>query len=78
MYSKGYEPFLAYVLDSRKEKKKLEDVKIIQEFMEVFLYELPDLPPKRQVEFSIILVSSASLIAKSYRFALLEMKELMS
>lgn len=70
---------MAYVLDSRKEKKKLEDVKIIQDFMEVFLYELPDLPPKRQVEFIINLVSSASSIAKSpYRFTPLEMKELMS
>lgn len=52
--SKGYESFLAYVLDTRKENKELE----------VFPDELPDLPIERQVVFHIDLTHGASLIDK--------------
>nr|GEW09733.1 putative reverse transcriptase domain-containing protein [Tanacetum cinerariifolium] len=41
--------------DKLKEKR-LEDVLIVREFQEVFLKDLPGLPPARQVEFQIDLV----------------------
>lgn len=44
---KGCKSFLAYILDSTKEKKKIEDVKVLRDFMEAFLEELPGFPPIR-------------------------------
>nr|GFD49178.1 putative reverse transcriptase domain-containing protein [Tanacetum cinerariifolium] len=59
------------------EEKRLEDVPIVQEFLEVFLEDLPGLPPTRQVEFQINLVPGTAPVARSpYRLALAEMKEL--
>ena len=53
------------------------DVPVISEFVDVFLDELPGLPPNREVEFGIDLVSGATLIFKApYRLSLAELKEL--
>ncbi|KAI3758384.1 hypothetical protein L6452_05945 [Arctium lappa] len=46
---KGCSSFLAYVIDAKLEKLKLEDVKIVREFPDVFPDDLPGLPPDRQV-----------------------------
>ncbi|GKE73551.1 putative reverse transcriptase domain-containing protein, partial [Tanacetum coccineum] len=52
-------------------------VPIIRDFLEVFLEELPGLPPPRQVEFRIDLVPGAAPVARApYRLAPSEMKEL--
>ncbi|GKC60168.1 hypothetical protein Tco_1087766 [Tanacetum coccineum] len=57
--------------------KQLEDVPVIRDFPEVFLEDLPELPPPRQVEFCIDLIPGAALVAcASYRLASSEMKEL--
>nr|GEY37633.1 putative reverse transcriptase domain-containing protein [Tanacetum cinerariifolium] len=62
--------------DGGKEKR-LEDVPIIQEFLEVFPEDLPGLPPARQVEFQIDLVPCAAPVAQApYRLAPAEMQEL--
>nr|GFC39004.1 putative reverse transcriptase domain-containing protein [Tanacetum cinerariifolium] len=58
---KGCQLFLAQVMvkenkDMSKEKR-LEDVPIVRDFSEVFPEDLPGLPPIRQVEFQIELVS---------------------
>lgn len=75
---KGCDSFLAYVIDPRKEKKKLEDLKIVRYCMEVFPEELLGLLPARHMEFCIDLVPSANSISKSpYRLAPSEMQELM-
>ncbi|GJY93584.1 hypothetical protein Tco_0509366 [Tanacetum coccineum] len=59
------------------EKKRLEDVPIVQDFPEVFPKDLPGLPPTRQVEFQIDLVPGAAPVARApYRLAPSEMKEL--
>ncbi|GKB77868.1 putative reverse transcriptase domain-containing protein [Tanacetum coccineum] len=59
------------------EKKRLEDVPIVQDFPEVFPEDLPGLPPTRQVEFQIDLVPGAAPVARApYRLAPSEMKEL--
>ncbi|KAI3732717.1 hypothetical protein L1987_63924 [Smallanthus sonchifolius] len=56
---KGYPVFLAHVVDTRMEEKKLEEILIVRDYPEVFPEELPGLPPQRQVEFKIDLVFGA-------------------
>nr|GEV02771.1 putative reverse transcriptase domain-containing protein [Tanacetum cinerariifolium] len=57
--------------------KRLEDVSIVRDFLEVFLKDLPGIPPTRQVEFQIDLVPDAAPIAWApYQLAPSEMKEL--
>ncbi|GJV44919.1 putative reverse transcriptase domain-containing protein [Tanacetum coccineum] len=64
-------------VEDKSEKKRLEDVPIVQDFPEVFPEDLPGLPPTRQVEFQIDLVPGAAPVARApYRLAPSEMKEL--
>jgi len=49
----------------------------VHEFRDVFLEEVPGLPPNREVEFSIDLVPRTSLVWMTpYRIALAELVEL--
>ncbi|GJT84163.1 putative reverse transcriptase domain-containing protein [Tanacetum coccineum] len=78
---KGCHVYLAQVTSKKAEDepedKQLEDVPIIQEFLEVFPDDLPGLPPARQVEFQIDLVPGAAPIARDlYRLAPAKMQEL--
>ncbi|GKA53061.1 putative reverse transcriptase domain-containing protein [Tanacetum coccineum] len=78
---KGFPIFLAHVttkeVEDKSEKKRLEDVPIVQDFPEVFPEDLPGLPPTRQVEFQIDLVPGAAPVARApYRLAPSKMKEL--
>ncbi|GJS49822.1 putative reverse transcriptase domain-containing protein [Tanacetum coccineum] len=78
---KGCHVFLAQVSAKKTEDKskeeQLEDVPIIQDFLEVFPEDLPGLPPARQVEFQIDLVPEATPVARApYRLAPFEMQEL--
>ncbi|GJZ42534.1 putative reverse transcriptase domain-containing protein [Tanacetum coccineum] len=78
---KGFPIFLAHVttkeVEDKSEKKRLEDVPIVQDFPEVFPEDLPGLPPTRQVEFQIDLVPGVAPVARApYRLAPSEMKEL--
>nr|GEY05889.1 putative reverse transcriptase domain-containing protein [Tanacetum cinerariifolium] len=58
-------------------EKRLEDVPIIQYFLEVFHEDLSGIPPTRQVEFQIDLVPGAAPVVQApYRLAPSEMKEL--
>ncbi|GJX87672.1 putative reverse transcriptase domain-containing protein [Tanacetum coccineum] len=56
---KGCELFLAQVTEQESKEKRLEDVPVIQDFLEVFPDELPGLPLPRQVEFRIDLIPGA-------------------
>ncbi|GJX16786.1 putative reverse transcriptase domain-containing protein [Tanacetum coccineum] len=61
----------------KSEKKRLEDVPIVRDFLKVFPEDLPGLPSTRQVEFQIDLVPGAAPVARApYRLAPSEMKEL--
>ncbi|GJY74554.1 hypothetical protein Tco_0478985 [Tanacetum coccineum] len=66
---KGFPIFLAHItakeVEDKSEKKRLEDVPIVQDFPEVFPEDLPGLPPTRQVEFQIDLVPSAAPVARA-------------
>nr|GFC49101.1 putative reverse transcriptase domain-containing protein [Tanacetum cinerariifolium] len=78
---KGFPIFLAHIttkeVEDKSEKKRLEDVPIVQDFPKVFLEDLSGLPPIRPVEFQINLVPGAAPVARaSYRLAPSEMKEL--
>nr|GEX27851.1 putative reverse transcriptase domain-containing protein [Tanacetum cinerariifolium] len=57
--------------------KQLEDVRIVQDFLEVFPEDFLGIPPTRQVEFQIDLVPGAAHVARArYRLAPSKMKEL--
>nr|GFB00347.1 putative reverse transcriptase domain-containing protein [Tanacetum cinerariifolium] len=78
---KGYHVFLANIttktIKDKSEEKRLENVPIVRDFFEVFLEDLPGLPPTRQVEFQIDLIHGVALVARApYRLAPSKMKEL--
>ncbi|KAI3514654.1 hypothetical protein L1887_13250 [Cichorium endivia] len=76
---KGCQSYLAYVVDTVKEKKTLGDIEVVRDYPEVFPDDLPGLPPDRQVEFRIDLVPGTAPLAKApYRLAPAELKELMT
>nr|GEX23292.1 putative reverse transcriptase domain-containing protein [Tanacetum cinerariifolium] len=78
---KGFPIFLAHItakeVEDKSEKKRLEDVPIVQNFPKVFPEELLGLPPTRPVEFQIDLVPGDAPVAQApYRLAPFKMKEL--
>ncbi|GJW32993.1 putative reverse transcriptase domain-containing protein [Tanacetum coccineum] len=57
--------------------KKQEEIVVVREFPDLFLVDLPGLPPIREIEFRIELILGAMPIAKSpYRLAPFELEEL--
>nr|GEV33403.1 reverse transcriptase domain-containing protein [Tanacetum cinerariifolium] len=79
---KGCHIFLAHVTTKetgeKSREKRLEDVPIVRDFPEVFLEDLPGLPPTRQVEFQIDLIPGVTPVARApYRLAPSEMKKLL-
>ncbi|GJU97214.1 putative reverse transcriptase domain-containing protein [Tanacetum coccineum] len=67
----------AQVMEKKSDEKRLEDIPVVREFLEVFPKNLPDLPPIRQVEFQIDLIPGAAPVARApYRLAPSEMQEL--
>ncbi|GKD20917.1 putative reverse transcriptase domain-containing protein, partial [Tanacetum coccineum] len=78
---RGCHLFLAYVTENKSKEKRMEDVLVIRDFLEVFPEvfpeELPGLPLPGQVEFRIDLVPGAAPVARApYRLAPSEMREL--
>ncbi|XP_077222057.1 uncharacterized protein LOC143855887 [Tasmannia lanceolata] len=79
LLKQGWEGYLAQVqvVDTSKKKMKLEDVPIVQKYVDVFPDDLPGAPPNRELEFSIELVPGANPISKRpYRTAPIELEEL--
>ncbi|GJR82156.1 putative reverse transcriptase domain-containing protein [Tanacetum coccineum] len=61
----------------KADEKKLDDIRVVRYFPEVFPDDLLGLPHAREVEFRIDLIPGASLVVRSsYRLAPLEMLEL--
>ncbi|KAH9751668.1 Endonuclease [Citrus sinensis] len=74
---KGCSAYLAHVIDTEARELRLEDIAVVKEFPNVFPDELPRMPPNREAEFSIDLVSKTSPISMApYRMAPVELKEL--
>ncbi|GJR58538.1 putative reverse transcriptase domain-containing protein [Tanacetum coccineum] len=64
-------------MEKKSDEKRLEDIPVVREFLEVFPEDLPGLPPIRQVEFQIDLIPGAAPVARApYRLAPSEMQEL--
>ncbi|WRX31630.1 hypothetical protein QQP08_024117 [Theobroma cacao] len=77
LVQKGHSTYLAHVIDTSKGEPKLKDVPIVSEFSNVFPDDLPGLPPDRELEFPIDLLSSTAPISiPPYRMAPAELKEL--
>ncbi|GJY69352.1 putative reverse transcriptase domain-containing protein [Tanacetum coccineum] len=75
--SRGYQDFIAQVMDKKSDEKRLEDIPVAREFLDVFPEDLPGLPLFRQVEFKIDLMPGAAPVARApYRLAPSEMQEL--
>jgi hypothetical protein len=56
---------------------KLEDIHVIQEFLDVFPDDLHGMPPERAIEFKIELQPGTALIAKApYKMSPVELKKL--
>ncbi|GKE66566.1 putative reverse transcriptase domain-containing protein, partial [Tanacetum coccineum] len=69
--------FIIQVMEKKSDKKRLEDIIVVREFLEVFPEDLPGLPPVRQVEFQINLISGTTPVARApYRLSPSEMQEL--
>ncbi|GAB2279902.1 hypothetical protein Dimus_039391 [Dionaea muscipula] len=77
MLMRGCEGFLAYVVETRTDEPRLEDIPVVREFADVFPNDLPGLPPDREVEFVIDLLPDTRPISKApYRMTPVELKEL--
>jgi hypothetical protein len=76
-YRKGCQLFAAQVEEVFQDViSNLEDHRVLKEFEDVF-QEVPGLPPKRDIDFSINLMPGAAPVSKSpYRMSTPEMKEL--
>ena len=77
LLSKGYEGFIAYVVDSSQPNLSIDSIPMVRDFPDVFPEELPGVVPDRDIEFTIELVSGASPISIApYRMAPTELLEL--
>jgi hypothetical protein len=76
-YRKGCQLFAARVEEVFQDVvSKLEDHEVLNEFKDVF-QEVPGLPPKRDIDFSINLMPGAAPVSKApYRMSTPELKEL--
>ncbi|GKA94648.1 reverse transcriptase domain-containing protein [Tanacetum coccineum] len=71
------ETLIIRVMEKKSDEKRLEDIPVVKEFLEIFPEDLPSLPSVRQVEFQIDLIPGITLVARApYRLAPLEMQEL--
>ncbi len=76
---KGCKFFAVQVLNLNEETKhaEIENIPVLNEFKDVFPEEVPGLPPRRDIDFSIDLVPGSVPISKTpYRLNILELKEL--
>ncbi|GKD99546.1 putative reverse transcriptase domain-containing protein [Tanacetum coccineum] len=64
-------------MEIKSDEKRLEDIPVVREILEVFPEDLPGLPLIHQVEFQIDLIPGAAPVARTpYRLAPSEMQEL--
>jgi hypothetical protein len=76
-YRRGCQIFAAHMEETPKEKvPNLENYAAMKEFEDVFK-EVPGLPPRRNIDFSIDLMPGVAPVSKTpYRMSTLELKEL--
>ena len=65
-YRKGFQLYVAHILEATgDETPRLEDYLLLQEFKDVFPDEIPRLPPKRDIDFTIELFPGAAPVSKT-------------
>ncbi|GJR86668.1 reverse transcriptase domain-containing protein [Tanacetum coccineum] len=71
------ETLIIRVMEKKLDEKRLEDILVVKEFLDVFPEDLPGLPPVRQVGFQIDLIPGTAPVARTpYRLAPSEIQEL--
>ena len=74
---KGYEAFLALILDSKRGQVDVEKIPVVREFPDVFPEEFPGIPLEREVDLSIEIVPRTTTMSKApYTMAPIELKKL--
>ena len=78
---KGCKVFVVHVINNEvgnnENKIVVEDIPILKDFVDVFSEEIPGLPPKRDLDFTIELVLGAIPNSKApYQMNILELNEL--
>ena len=64
-FKKGYQVYVVHILDPTEVKgMRLEDYKVLKEYANVFPYEVPGLPLKREIEFTIDIVPGVAPFCK--------------
>jgi hypothetical protein len=77
MMYKGCIEYMAYLVNKPTELGKIEEVPVVNEYLDVFPAELTKVPPDKEVEFAIDLVPSAEPVSRTpYRMAPTELAEL--
>ena len=77
MLRKGCQGYLAYVVETGKERTMVDEIPIVREFPYVFPDDIAGLPPEREVEFTIDLIPGTEPISiPPYRMAPAELREL--
>ncbi|XP_073120103.1 uncharacterized protein [Henckelia pumila] len=73
----GREGYLIYAIDASLEGLDIQEIPIAREFPDVFLEEIPGLPPVREIDFGIEIVpGTTSISGAPYQLAPSEMREL--
>ena len=68
--------FMMYSSTEVKEKAKSDELPVVNEFPEVFPEDVSELPPEREVEFTIDLIPGTSLVSMApYRMSASELSE---
>jgi predicted aspartyl protease len=73
---KGCEVYAIQVTNllGKDDKPKLEDFVVLRDFRDMFVDEIPELPPRREIDFSIDLLPGSAPISKApYRMSLPEL-----
>ena len=77
MIRKGCRGYLVSIKNKEHDELKLQDISIVNKFLDVFIDDLTRLPPDREIKFTIELAPNTSPISKApYRMAPMELKEL--
>ena len=77
MLLKGYQGYLAYVVETGKEGTLVDEIPVVREFPDVFPDDIVGLPPDREGEFTIDLIPRTEPISiPPYRMAPVELREL--
>ena len=53
MLQKSYQGYLAYSIEVRDGGSRLEDISVVREFSDIFIEDLPGIPPDREIDFHI-------------------------